>query len=472
MAVDPRSSVPLVLIADAEFYICRVLEAKLSKDNRYRSLSVTSGLDALHAAMEQNFAVLLWDLRLRDTFGLLPRLRALCPNAALFLMTTDDRPTLTPEISHLDVTGILIKPFGLDTLIDQLDFALAHPLPLTSTATIDMARIGQRLTLIGNGGECVTRVLEKNLDTFLVIGGRASSPPSISLPEPRCVSWFPAKMRSTPSDRACAYPAGTDFALGVQPAAPDPARTAPQTPAPAAAPSRPADRTGRDRRRPHACRDRQRVRHDHRWHDRRPQSGRLYAHQSGPAPGRRGGRFRLGRWGPRKPCPGVGASSAYNPSRLLARTLRKRRSAITSASSLPPSTRSRADVSAPSSIEAQRSPCRNPQDNILDRGGKARRGIELACFHPFLKEDIMRTRGFSIVTALLFLLARPGFGAKASPGRTQDHKHHQHSSVRMIADDAKDRRWYSVCMPERPHHDRGGDKLVIIPFSQLPKERR
>jgi c-di-GMP-binding flagellar brake protein YcgR/CheY-like chemotaxis protein len=174
--MEARRTAPTALIADAEFYICRVLEARLAKDERYRTICVTSGTDALQAAIQTNFDVVLWDMRLRDTFGLLPRIRALCPEAVLFLMTTDDRPMSNPEIEHLDVHGVLVKPFGLDTLIEQIDRAITAPPPPAATATMDLSRVGQRLTLAHTGGQCVTRVLDRYPDSFVVLG-----PPRISV---------------------------------------------------------------------------------------------------------------------------------------------------------------------------------------------------------------------------------------------------------------------------------------------------
>jgi CheY-like chemotaxis protein/c-di-GMP-binding flagellar brake protein YcgR len=168
--MEARRTIPTALIADAEFYICRVLEAKLAKDERYKTITVTSGTEALQAALQHNFDVVLWDMRLRDTFGLLPRLRALCPDAILFLMTTDDRPMANPEIEHLDVHGVLVKPFGLDTLVEQIDRAMTAPPPPGATASMDLSRVGQRLTLAQTAGQCVTRVLDRYPDSFVVLG--------------------------------------------------------------------------------------------------------------------------------------------------------------------------------------------------------------------------------------------------------------------------------------------------------------
>ncbi|HZO91222.1 MAG TPA: PilZ domain-containing protein [Chthonomonadaceae bacterium] len=177
-----RSPAPSVLVADAEYYICRVLEAKLSKDNRFQVVTATTAQAALQAAYEQPFDVVLWEiLRLHGTSEMLPRVRALCPRAALFLMTTDDRPQPDPDFKRLDYAGVLVKPFGLDTLVDQLYRALADPVTTPNPAPINLSRTGQLLTLISPGGRCMTRVLDRSLDTFEVVGApRVETPPDFT----------------------------------------------------------------------------------------------------------------------------------------------------------------------------------------------------------------------------------------------------------------------------------------------------
>jgi DNA-binding NarL/FixJ family response regulator/c-di-GMP-binding flagellar brake protein YcgR len=175
-----RSQAPAVLIADAEPYVCRVFEARLSKDGQFRVASATTGAAALQCALEQVFDVLLWDMRLRDTASLLPRLRALCPRAALLLMTTDDRPMLHADVRRLDIADVLVKPFGLDTLAERV-LRAARREPLPAVAQIDLARIGQQLSVISPGGVCVTRVLENRQDTFVIVGApRVETPPDFA----------------------------------------------------------------------------------------------------------------------------------------------------------------------------------------------------------------------------------------------------------------------------------------------------
>ena len=50
---------------------------------------------------------------------------------------------------------------------------------------------------------------------------------------------------------------------------------------------------------------------------------------------------------------------------------------------------------------------------------------------------------------------------------------HRHHGRKMVAYDAKDKRFYSVAYA-RAHgmHDKGGDPLTIVPMSSLPHEAK
>jgi CheY-like chemotaxis protein/c-di-GMP-binding flagellar brake protein YcgR len=173
-----RSPAPRILITDSEPTNCRVFEAKLTRHHAYRVVSVTSGSSALQCAIENTFDLLLWDMRLLDSSSHLPRLRALCPDAALLLMTTDDRPQLDPDYALLDVSDILIKPFNLETMMEKIQSALTRPRVTGSYARLDLVRVGQQMTLELESGVCATRVLEYRQDSILVVG-----PPRIEAPE-------------------------------------------------------------------------------------------------------------------------------------------------------------------------------------------------------------------------------------------------------------------------------------------------
>ena len=115
-----------VLVADGEPTLCRVFEAKLTNEGCFRVASAFTGIEAYRLALQQPFDILLWDLRLRDSDTMLPRLRTLCPDAAFLLMSTDDRPAVSVPVSRLDIACILVKPFGLDTLETCVRTALSQ----------------------------------------------------------------------------------------------------------------------------------------------------------------------------------------------------------------------------------------------------------------------------------------------------------------------------------------------------------
>jgi len=51
--------------------------------------------------------------------------------------------------------------------------------------------------------------------------------------------------------------------------------------------------------------------------------------------------------------------------------------------------------------------------------------------------------------------------------------HRLHQGRKMVAYDAKDRRYYSVAWAKaHGMHDRGGDPLTIVPRSRLPRDAR
>jgi len=167
MTVQPA---PFALIADADPYICRVFEAKLTKDGAFRAIGVTASQDALLAASRDVFAAILWDLGLRNTARMLPRVRAICPDAVLLLLTTDDRPTIDANLARLDISDVLVKPFNLDTLVDSIRAAVEGLQLIPRSSPLDIARVGQRLELISESGICDTRVSETGQDTFVVVG--------------------------------------------------------------------------------------------------------------------------------------------------------------------------------------------------------------------------------------------------------------------------------------------------------------
>lgn len=79
-----------------------------------------------------------------------------------------------------------------------------------------------------------------------------------------------------------------------------------------------------------------------------------------------------------------------------------------------------------------------------------------------------RTLTQNVLAAALGLLALlPAAHAAPKPHSTAKH------NAKMVAYDAKDKRYYSVAWA-RAHgmHDKGGDPLTLVPFATLPKEAK
>jgi len=61
----------------------------------------------------------------------------------------------------------------------------------------------------------------------------------------------------------------------------------------------------------------------------------------------------------------------------------------------------------------------------------------------------------------------------ATYAQAQSMKPATHKSAKMVAYDAKDKRYYSVAWAKaHGMHDKGGDPLTIVPMSNLPKEAK
>ena len=77
-----------------------------------------------------------------------------------------------------------------------------------------------------------------------------------------------------------------------------------------------------------------------------------------------------------------------------------------------------------------------------------------------------KTHGLIIALASLLPLL-------ASTAQAQHSKMNHGKSSKMVAYDAKDKRFYSVAWAKaHGMHDKGGDPLTIVPLSSLPKEAK
>ena len=75
----------------------------------------------------------------------------------------------------------------------------------------------------------------------------------------------------------------------------------------------------------------------------------------------------------------------------------------------------------------------------------------------------------TIIRTFAALLALT-IGAAPAFAQTKTTAKPPHKTVKMVAYDAKDKKYYSVAWAKaHKMHDRGGDKLILIPLSKLPK---
>jgi c-di-GMP-binding flagellar brake protein YcgR len=176
-----------VLVVDPDPAISRVVRAGLSRDRQFTVTAAFHARDALAAALAAPFDIVLWALNQTGDGVTLARIRALCPSAALILMTTDDRLRPEPDNGPLDVAGVLVKPFGLDSLYGQVAasvFARPH-------GCVAIVAVGRQVTLVSAGGRTVTRIYSFDHSSARVIGApRAVEAPDLA-PGTVVVAEFP-----------------------------------------------------------------------------------------------------------------------------------------------------------------------------------------------------------------------------------------------------------------------------------------
>jgi two-component system response regulator AtoC len=123
----PAESRPRVLIVDDEAAICLLLN-ELLNDAGYHCQTTSSGEQALEILRQQEFDVLISDLRLPGMSGLalLDAVRAEYPKMILLLAAGgDDLQTRTEATKH-GAHDYLVKPFRLDAVVATLRRALEN----------------------------------------------------------------------------------------------------------------------------------------------------------------------------------------------------------------------------------------------------------------------------------------------------------------------------------------------------------
>ncbi|QLA15702.1 sigma-54-dependent transcriptional regulator [Desulfolutivibrio sulfoxidireducens] len=106
-----------ILVVDDEPSICRLVQKEMASANRKITTATTAG-QALKLAAQQNFDVIVLDVRLPDGNGmqLLERFRETMPHVEVIMITGYSEVTNAVEAMKIGAYDYITKPFSLDRL--------------------------------------------------------------------------------------------------------------------------------------------------------------------------------------------------------------------------------------------------------------------------------------------------------------------------------------------------------------------
>ena len=166
-----------ILVADDEPQIVRLCSLTLDQEG-YVVHGVNSGRAAIAALQAEAFDVLVVDIRMPDVDGLtvLRQAREVDPNLTAVVITGYATLDRTIEALHAGARGFLLKPFGFEELIAEVQEALAQRQKeeerLSLRAQLPILQISQALMTGGSvdtlAGQLLTIVI-RQLDTVLAL---------------------------------------------------------------------------------------------------------------------------------------------------------------------------------------------------------------------------------------------------------------------------------------------------------------
>jgi len=114
-------SQPAVLVIDDDRNFCRILDVKLRRSGFDVHITHDSAT-AYAALMEQEYDIVLLDLRLPDADGLaiLPRLKAVAAATPVLVITAYEEEQLRVRARQAGAVDVLYKPFDLDLLVQSV----------------------------------------------------------------------------------------------------------------------------------------------------------------------------------------------------------------------------------------------------------------------------------------------------------------------------------------------------------------
>lgn len=149
--------VPRILVVDRNAAFATMLKEMLETEGGYEVSVVRRGSEALALLQDGSFALTIIDMDLDpddlDYHDLLPRVREAQPSVRLMLIPLLGE-NLPSEVRHVDIQGILSKPFFADDLLPSIEEALSKevrqviPLPAPAPAPAPQASVEMETVLL------------------------------------------------------------------------------------------------------------------------------------------------------------------------------------------------------------------------------------------------------------------------------------------------------------------------------------
>lgn len=109
---------PKILIVDDQFDVCEILEKTLHLEGIYNTTTVRSGRAAISRVKENNFNIVILDIRMPDIDGMevLYKIKKIKPEIDVVIITAYGSLDTAIDAMKLGAYGYLLKPLNLEEL--------------------------------------------------------------------------------------------------------------------------------------------------------------------------------------------------------------------------------------------------------------------------------------------------------------------------------------------------------------------
>jgi len=185
------SQIPNILVVDDEQVICDLLSQEL-KEQGYQVTAALDGNSALTLLREENFDVVLLDIRLPGISGIdvLREIWLNYPHVATIMVTAVNDISTSVEAMKLGAADYVVKPFDLDKL----------------NSTIKDALVKQRATLDSDHIDAIASGVKAKLDPYsayskVVTEKTVSIARQLGIAEMEIQKWVEEKGTTEPDER-------------------------------------------------------------------------------------------------------------------------------------------------------------------------------------------------------------------------------------------------------------------------------